>query len=85
MGPNLADRFITPFDVNWFHAVRFDHDFIGRDALEPLAGSPPRTLVTLEWNPDDVLDVYRSMFGPGPRHRHRAGRAVGGSGDAPVG
>jgi glycine cleavage system aminomethyltransferase T len=68
MGPNLADRFVTPFDLGWWHAVKLDHDFIGREALEPLAADPPRKLVTLEWNPDDVLDVYRSLFGPGPKH-----------------
>jgi glycine cleavage system aminomethyltransferase T len=69
MGPNLADRFVTPFDLGWFHAVKFDHDFIGRDALEPLADNPPRKLVTLHWNPDDVVDVYRSLFEPGAQHQ----------------
>ncbi|HEY7621954.1 MAG TPA: hypothetical protein VH834_19420 [Solirubrobacteraceae bacterium] len=67
MGPRLEDRFVTPFDLGWFHAVKFDHDFIGREALEPLAQAPPRKLVTLVWNPDDVAGLYRSLFEPGPK------------------
>jgi glycine cleavage system aminomethyltransferase T len=67
MGPGLEDRFVTPFDLGWFHAVKFDHDFIGREALEPLAQAPPRKLVTLVWNPDDIADLYRALFEPGPK------------------
>jgi len=61
---DLIARFRTPYDVGWGGMVKFDHDFIGREALEKIAGDPPRTIVTLEWNQEDVMDVWASMFGP---------------------
>ena len=61
---NTTARFRTPYDVDWGWMVKFDHDFIGREALEKIANDPPHTIVTLEWNQEDVLDVYKSMFGP---------------------
>src|SRR6185503_5400142 len=42
--------------------VKFDHDFIGKDALEKIAKSPARKKVTLAWNADDVTKVMGSMF-----------------------
>ena len=37
--------------------VKFDHDFIGRDALEKIANQPHRQKVTLALDEDDVLRV----------------------------
>ncbi|MET7331180.1 hypothetical protein [Nonomuraea sp. NPDC005650] len=65
LGDDLADRYVTPYDVGWGHMVKLDHDFKGRAALEAIAGAPPRGLVTLVWNPDDVLEVGRSLYEPG--------------------
>jgi vanillate/3-O-methylgallate O-demethylase len=45
--------------------VKFDHDFLGREALERIAGTPRRTKVTLVWNPDDVVQAVRSLQEPG--------------------
>jgi glycine cleavage system aminomethyltransferase T len=45
--------------------MKFDHDFVGREALERLAGAPRRTKVTLVWNKDDVAKVRDSWFEPG--------------------
>lgn len=60
----------TPFEVNWDSAVRFNHDFIGRAALEKAAASPEqRRTVTLRWNAEDVIDVYASLFRPGEEYR----------------
>ena len=42
--------------------MKFDHEFIGRAALEPELASPVRTIVTLIWNPEDLADVYQSLF-----------------------
>lgn len=62
--PELLFR--TPYDNAWGKTVRFDHDFVGRDALEKLVQNPPRTMVTLEWNEEDVLDVIRTQFSDDP-------------------
>jgi vanillate/3-O-methylgallate O-demethylase len=45
--------------------VKFDHDFIGREALEKIADKPHRKKVTFAWNADDVAKVFRSFFEPG--------------------
>lgn len=57
------DQFnVTPFDVGWGYLVNFNHDFIGKDALAKIKQNPPRKVVTLEWNPDDIADVFKSQF-----------------------
>jgi glycine cleavage system aminomethyltransferase T len=45
--------------------VAFDHEFIGRDALEGLPEGARRRKVTLVWNPDDVQEVIGSLLRPG--------------------
>jgi glycine cleavage system aminomethyltransferase T len=61
-------RYRTPVEVGWQRAVRFDHDFAGRAALEDEVAGPRRTVVTLRWNPDDVLDIYASLLRPGQEY-----------------
>jgi vanillate/3-O-methylgallate O-demethylase len=58
-------RFRTPVEVGWEKSIRFDHDFVGRAALEKEVANPRRTIVTLVWNSEDVIDVYASMFRDG--------------------
>ncbi len=45
------------------------HEFVGRDAIkaEKAAGGPARRLVGLEWHTEDVVAVFASLFGDGPR------------------
>lgn len=63
----IGDYLLTPYDIGYGKAVRFDHDFIGRPALERLAREePPRTKVTLVWNADDVTTAIGSLYRPGP-------------------
>ncbi len=45
-------RLRTPVEVGWTRAVKFDHDFIGRAALEEEVADPRRTIATLRWNPE---------------------------------
>jgi vanillate/3-O-methylgallate O-demethylase len=44
--------------------VRFDHDFIGREALEANQ-EPRRKKITLAWNGDDVAQAIHSLFEKG--------------------
>ena len=70
-GPaDIRARMRTPFEVNWGWLAKFDHDFIGRAALEAEAAAPPRKTVTLRWNKEDVLDVIASQFEPGEEYKH---------------
>lgn len=52
---------VTPFDIGWGGCVNLDHDFVGKDALIAAKDSH-RQAVTLEWDADDVADVFRSQF-----------------------
>jgi vanillate/3-O-methylgallate O-demethylase len=61
--PKVEDYYATPWDIGLGHLVKFDHDFIGRAALEAMAGQPHRRKVTLVWNEEDVLGVFRRMLG----------------------
>ncbi|MFD8160871.1 aminomethyl transferase family protein [Streptomyces malaysiensis] len=63
---DIADYYLTPYDIGYDRTVKFDHDFIGRAALEGLAKNPPRTKVTLVWNNDDVTAALGSLLGDGP-------------------
>ena len=62
VGDELEPRFVTPYDLGWGSLVKFNHEFTGRAALETIAANPPRTLATLEWNAEDVAEVFASQF-----------------------
>jgi len=59
---NIADYYLTPYDLGYGPFVKFDHDFVGREALEKMAASPKRKKVTLAWNGDDVTGAMGTMF-----------------------
>lgn len=65
---NIRDWYRSPYEQGWGGSMKFDHDFIGREALEKEAVNPPRTWVSLEWNEEDILDVYASLLRPGPHY-----------------
>lgn len=62
---SIEDYYVTPYEMGYGPFVKFDHDFIGREALEKIAEEPHRKKVTFAWNSDDVAKVFRSMFEPG--------------------
>jgi vanillate/3-O-methylgallate O-demethylase len=62
---NIEDYYLTPYELGYGPFVRFDHDFIGRDALEKIADAPHRRKVTLAWNAEDVIRVFASFLDPG--------------------
>jgi glycine cleavage system aminomethyltransferase T len=67
---HIEDYYQTPWDLGYGRHVKFDHDFIGRAALEAMADKPHREKVWLVWNTEDVLRVIASQFGPeGPRYK----------------
>ena len=62
---NIEDYYLTPWDLGYGIYVKFDHDFIGREALEKMVDGPHRRKVTFEWNPDDVIAAFATMFQEG--------------------
>ena len=66
----IEDYYQTPWDLGYGKHVKFDHDFIGREALEKVADKPHRRKLWLKWNNDDVLKVFASQLGHGPRYKY---------------
>lgn len=66
---NLRARHRTPFEANWGWMAKFDHDFIGRAAVEIEAAAPRRKTVTLRWNPDDLGEIFASQFRQGDEYK----------------
>jgi vanillate/3-O-methylgallate O-demethylase len=62
---NIEDYYLTPYDIGYGRTVAFDHEFIGRAALEQHAENQTRKKVTLVWNPEDVAAIQRSQYEPG--------------------
>jgi len=65
MGPDIRLRYRNPVELGWTGMIKFDHDFVGRRALEKEVVNPRRKMVTLVWNTDDIIDVCASQFRPG--------------------
>jgi glycine cleavage system aminomethyltransferase T len=59
---NIADYYLTPYDLGYGPFVKFDHDFIGRADLEKMTDNQKRKKVTLVWNGDDVERASGSLF-----------------------
>jgi vanillate/3-O-methylgallate O-demethylase len=67
---DIADYYMSPYALGYGPLIEFDHDFIGREALEKMAGRPQRKKVTFAWNAEDVLEVFRSMFEAGETYKY---------------
>ena len=62
---DIADYYRTPHDLGYWPFVKFDHDFIGRDALEAIVDQPRLKKVTLAWNGEDVARSIGTLFEKG--------------------
>jgi vanillate/3-O-methylgallate O-demethylase len=62
---DITDYYLTPYALGYGRFVKFDHDFVGREALEEIAEDPRREKVTLVWNGEDVTSVFGTLFQDG--------------------
>ncbi|WP_026453755.1 vanillate/3-O-methylgallate O-demethylase [Saccharomonospora iraqiensis] len=60
----IEDYYLNPWELGYGPFVKFDHDFVGRDALEKIDPSTQRRKVTLAWNADDVSTLLSSPVRP---------------------
>jgi vanillate/3-O-methylgallate O-demethylase len=67
---NIEDYYVNPYEMGYGPFVNFDHDFIGREALEKMSKKPQRKKVTFAWNSDDVAKVYRSLLESGTHYKY---------------
>lgn len=73
---SIEDYYCTPYELGYGKSISFNHDFIGREALQKAKDETRRVKVTLEFDADDV----RSAMGVDPgfvlsysRHRVEIG------------
>ncbi|GGL67714.1 aminomethyltransferase family protein [Wenxinia marina] len=66
LSDDIADYYMTPWDLEYDRVMKFDHDFTGRAALEAMAADQPRRhKVTLVWDEESVLEVVRGAMRDG--------------------
>ena len=58
----VEERLALPTEMGWGNCCVCNHDFTGREVVEREKKNPTRTICTLVWNLEDILDVYRSQF-----------------------
>jgi vanillate/3-O-methylgallate O-demethylase len=67
---NVEDYYLDPWDLGYGNLVKFDHDFLGRDALAQRSAESKRQKVWLEWNVDDATrTIGDALFAEGSRPR----------------
>jgi glycine cleavage system aminomethyltransferase T len=69
---DIADYYATPWDLGYGRTIKFDHDFIGREALERRASEPHRRKVWLSWNEADTARIFADNL-----YREPASRPIG--------
>ena len=62
---DINDYYLNPFELGQGQIIKYDHDFVGRTALEQMSKDRCRQKVTLVWNPDEFAQVFRSLCEPG--------------------
>ena len=67
---DIEDYYMTPYALGYGPFVKFDHDFVGREALEKMATRPQRKKVTFAWNSEDVLKVWASLLQDGSPYKY---------------
>jgi vanillate/3-O-methylgallate O-demethylase len=61
---DIDDYYLTPHELGYGSFIKYDHDFVGREALEAMP-EPTRRKVTLAWNGEDVARAMGTLFTKG--------------------
>ncbi|MFI8594449.1 aminomethyl transferase family protein [Microbacterium sp. NPDC078428] len=59
---DIEDYYLSPWELGYGSFVKFDHDFIGRDALEKVDPEAQRKKVTLAWNDEDLSKILTTVL-----------------------
>ncbi|HVV23965.1 MAG TPA: aminomethyl transferase family protein, partial [Pseudonocardiaceae bacterium] len=57
---DIRDYYLNPWELGYGSFVKFDHDFVGKEALQAIDPETQRRKVTLAWNPEDVAKLLAS-------------------------
>jgi vanillate/3-O-methylgallate O-demethylase len=67
----VDDYYLEPWELGYGSFVKFDHDFIGRDALTERQRAEHGRKVTFAWHPDDVTRILSSLVSSeGPQYKY---------------
>jgi vanillate/3-O-methylgallate O-demethylase len=78
---NIEDYYISPYELGYGRSIAFNHEFIGRAALERAKDNVLRSRVTLVFDPADVQRVFgadHDFILSYARYRVEAGAALAG-------
>ncbi|OFV69220.1 aminomethyltransferase family protein [Acetobacterium wieringae] len=67
LDPNSQLVHRSPIDVGWEKMINFNHDFPGKEALKNELENHHNSMVTLIWDPDDLVAVMKTVFEKGNR------------------
>ncbi|MDN5732178.1 MAG: aminomethyl transferase family protein [Yaniella sp.] len=59
----IEDYYTTPWELGYGGFIRYDHEFIGRQALEAMDPALQRRKVTLAWDSGDMVRIHSSIYG----------------------
>lgn len=59
---DIKDYYTTPWELGYGSFIAYDHDFIGRQALEGMDPAGQRHKVTLAWDDEDMIRIHASMY-----------------------
>ena len=68
---DIEDYYLNPWELGYGPFVKFDHDFVGRDALERIEPDQQRKKVTLAWNGEDVAKIFHSLLDTEGEHGYQ--------------
>jgi glycine cleavage system aminomethyltransferase T len=66
----IEDYYLSPWDLGYGPFVKFDHQYIGREALQKMAAGPHRKKVTLALDNESVTDALFTLFDQGLRAKY---------------
>jgi vanillate/3-O-methylgallate O-demethylase len=66
---DITDYYMTLMERGQRKLVDFDHEFVGRKALQEMMDDQQRERVTFVWDEEDIVEVYHSLFGDGETNK----------------
>nr|BAW89546.1 berberine demethylenase [Burkholderia sp. CJ1] len=62
---DISHWYRSPVELGWGNRIKFDHDFIGSEALRKELAEPKRRIASLVWNSEDIIALYGDLFRKG--------------------